>query len=255
MKSVWNGSITFALVNIPVKLYNVASSSKIKLVTLDKNGHKVIYKRWCKEENREVDWSEVQKGFEIKKGQYVVLSKEDLDKIKLKSTKEIEIQGFIDREQIDPVYIEKSYYVVPNGGEKAYNLFYKALQLTGKYGIGKVTIKEKERILAIRSYKNAIVAHALYYQTDINDPSAFSELYNLGEISQKEIELAKSLITKMSLEDFDITKFTDEYTQALKQLIKAKIEGKEFKIEEKEETKESGDLEKALEESIKMKSQ
>jgi DNA end-binding protein Ku len=255
MKSVWNGNITFALVSIPVKLYNVASPRKIKLVTLDKNGHKIYYKRWCKEENREVEWSEVQKGFELKKGQYIILTKEDLENIKLKSTKDIEILGFIDKELIDPVYIEKSYYVIPNGSEKAYNLFYRVLQLTGKYGIGKVVIKEKERILAIRAYKNAIVAHSLYYQTDINDPTTFSELYNLPEISQKEIELAKNLISKMSIEDFDINKFADQYTEALKELIKAKIEGKEFKIEEKVEKKESNDLEKALEESIKMKSQ
>lgn len=251
MKSIWEGSISFALVNIPVKLYNIKKTNEFKFVLLDKEGHKLIYKRWCPIENKEIEWKDVVKGFKIDKDKYVILTKEDLEKLKIKSLKTIDIIGFISREDIDSIYIDKSYYVVPEEqGIKAYFLLQKVLALSGKYALGKVTIRGKERIIILRAYKNLILGQTLLYKDEINEPN-FSVLVEEGKLSQKEIELASELVNKMSRE-IDIGELKDEYLENLKKLIEAKLKGEKFEVKEEQEEEEE-DLDKALEESLKQK--
>jgi len=253
MKSVWKGSIGFGLVNIPVKLYLAIREREIPLHSLCKNGHRIVYKRWCPVEDREVTWQELKKGFEISKDKYVVLDKEDLEKIKIPSTKTIEIKEFVDS-QIDPIYIEKSYYVVPDkNGERAYALLFQTLALANKVGIGKFTMKDKEHVVALRAYKKGLLLQTLYYESEIISMDLLAELEELPKPEKKELELAQMLVEKLSKEEFDISKFKDEYTEALKQLIQAKVAGKSYEIKAEKEVKKAKSLIESLTESLKQK--
>ncbi len=154
MKAIWKGSISFGLVNIPIKIYKATESKTLSFKTLDKEGHPIEYKRWCPICNREVDWKEIKKGFKVSKDKYVILEKEDFEKVKLRTTRTLEIEEFVDAEQIDPILIEKSYYIVPEEtGVKAYSLFVEALRVANKIAIGKVVIRNKEYLVVIRAYK------------------------------------------------------------------------------------------------------
>ena len=248
MKSIWNGSISFGLVNIPVKLYSAHIEREIVLHNLCKNGHKIEYKRWCPVEQREVEWEEIKKGFEIEKDKFVVLEKNDLEKIKLKSSKYITIDQFIDQNQIDPIEINKSYYLVPKEDEKAYYLFLKALQLNNKAAIGRLTMKNKEYVVAIRFYSNLLLLHTLYYKSEIIDTDKLITKANI-EISQEELNIANEIIKKMS-KDFDISKYKDEYSEALRELILSKAKGKEFVYNEQVQKVKEKDLLSSLKESL-----
>ncbi|MEM5802052.1 MAG: Ku protein [Candidatus Aenigmatarchaeota archaeon] len=232
-RSIWKGSISFGLVNIPIKVYPAAQSKQLSFHTLCKEGHPLEYKRWCPVERREVKWDEVKKGYKIG-DKYIILEKEDLKKIELKTTKTIDIVEFVDAPQIDPIYIEKSYYVVPEEtGVKAYSLFVEALSLQNKIAIGKVVMREKEYLVALRAYKKGLVMHVLHYLGEIKPIEELEELKNVVVVKGEELKLAQVLIEKLTEEKFDIGKFTDTYTEALKKLIKTKAEGKVFKIEER----------------------
>jgi DNA end-binding protein Ku len=233
-RSLWKGAISFGLVNIPVKIYTATEEREIAFNLLCKKGHKIEMKRWCPEENREVKWDEVKKGYKVAAEKYIAIEKEDLKKLALKTTKTIDVQEFIDLSQIDPILFEKSYYVVPEeNAEKAYSLFVEALRLTNKVAIGKVVFREKEHLVALRAYKKGIVMHLLHFATEIKPIEKLAELEKHVKVSAEELKLAEALIDKLAAEEFRLEKFHDEYTEALKRLIKAKLEGKEFAVEEK----------------------
>ena len=253
MKAIWKGAISFGLVNIPIKIYKAAESKTLSFKTLDKEGHPVEYKRWCPICKREIKWQEVKKGFKIAKDKYIVLEKKDFEKIKLKTTKSIEIEEFIEAEQIDPIYIEKSYYIVPEEtGIKAYSLFVEALRVTNKIAIGKVVIRNKEYLVAIRAYKKGLVMHILHYLQEIKPIEELPELKELVVVKDEELKLAQALIQKLAAKEFDLGKFRDAYTEALKKIIKAKVEGKAFEVEEKREVEEAKSLMEALKASVEL---
>ena len=256
-RAIWKGSISFGLVNIPVKIYSATQPRQIELHTVcSKCGTPLEYKRWCPKCQREVPWSEVDKGYKITKDKWVILKKSDLQKIKLPTTKTIEIKGFVDVNQIDPIFYEKAYYVVPDeAGVKAYSLFMEALRLANKAAIGKVVIRNKEYVVALRHFKKGIVMHVLFYTGEVRKIEDLPELKNLVVVSKEELELARLLIQKMTEKEFDPSKFKDKYTEALMQLIKAKAEGKaiEIKEEKKEEAKSLLEALKASVEEVKKK--
>src|ERR687891_2412406 len=186
--TIWTGSISFGLVNVPVKLYTTIDTSKdYSFNQLDKEGHRIQYKKWCPVEEREVAYSEIKKGYEIAKDQYVVVEKQDLEKIAVESTRTIDIKEFIDEQQLDPLFIEKSYYIAPDsavnkrGGkrkvrdssstsiqDKAYSLLVKVLHDLKKAAIGKGVLRgEKEHLVAIRAYQRGLVLHTLHYLSEI----------------------------------------------------------------------------------------
>ncbi|MCD6371437.1 MAG: Ku protein, partial [Candidatus Aenigmarchaeota archaeon] len=167
-KAIWKGMITFGLVTFPVKMYTAATDRVIEFKTLDKEGHPIKMKRWCPICNREVSWDEVKKGYPIGRDKYIIIEKSDLERIKLKTEKTIEIVEFVDYAEIDPIYIQKNYYLVPDkGGERAFSLFVEALRLTNKVAIGKVVLRNKEYLIAIRAYKKGLVLHILHYIDEI----------------------------------------------------------------------------------------
>lgn len=155
-RSFWKGSISFGLVNIPVKLYTTADNSKdFSFNQLDDKGHRIQQKKWCPVEDKEIPYSEIKKGYQISKNNYVVVEKEDLEKIKIKTTQSIDIKEFIDSKGFDPLLIEKSYYVAPEKKkksgviDKAYLLFAKVMSETNKIAIGKVVLKDREHLVAL----------------------------------------------------------------------------------------------------------
>jgi len=160
VRSIWKGSISFGLVNIPIQVFSATQREEYTSFNqLDDKGHRIKYKKWCPIEEREVPYSELKKGYEISKDNYIVLEKEDLEGIKLKTNNTIEVKEFIESEEFDPIFIEKNYYVGPDIGKKktagisskAYSLFVKILNETNKIAIGKVVLREKEHVIALRA--------------------------------------------------------------------------------------------------------
>ena len=197
-RTIWKGSISFGLVNIPVQVFVATQKDEFSSFNqLDEKGHKIKYKKWCPVEEREVPWSEIKKGYEITKNNYVILEKEDLENIKLKTTHTIEINEFIDSKDFDPLFIEKNYYIGPDAGitkkkkntspssSKAYSLFVKILNETNKVAIGKVVLRDKEHLVALRSYQRGLVMHQLKYLDEIKP---MDEVEGISSSQQPKVE-------------------------------------------------------------------
>ena len=276
-KSFWKGTISFGLVNIPVKLYATTDAKDFSFNQLDSKGHRIQHKRWCPVEDKEVRYSEIKKGYKISKDNYVVVEKEDLEKIKMKTTQTIDIKEFIDSKDFDPILIEKSYYVAPEKKkktgvvDKAYLLFAKVINETNKIAIGKVVLRDREHLVALRAYQRGIVMHQLHYIDEITPvdeieeisvaASANSSSSEQPPIDNKEISLGKTLVQNLTSKQFDISQYSDEYTKQLEQLINAKVSsgGKKTPsttttFEDQEEDSSGKNLLEALKASIKQKS-
>ncbi|HDD04929.1 MAG TPA: Ku protein [Candidatus Aenigmarchaeota archaeon] len=247
MRAIWKGSISFGLVSIPVKLYTATEPRLISLKELCPYCHSPLkHKRWCPKCEKEIAWEEVVRGFEIAKDQYVLISKKELDAIKLKSTKRIEIVGFVD-EDIEPIYLEKHYYLSPEeGGERAFSLLVKAMEELNKIAIGKVVMKNKEYVVALTPYKGGLLLSTLHYAYEIRGMPEVEEV----KVSKEELELAKELIRKMSMK-LDMSKFKDEYAEAFKEMIKKKLKGEKIEVKVEEREAKAKSLVDALKRSLK----
>ena len=253
----WKGSISFGLVNIPVGVYLATKNAEFSFNQLCTNGHRIRYKKWCPAEEREVSYSEIKKGYEIAKDQYVVIEKKDLEAIKLKSTNTIDIKEFVDEKELDPIMIEKSYFIAPDNknikNDKAYSLLVKVLTETKKIALGKIVFRDKEHIAAIRPYQRVIVMHLLHYLDDIKPVDEISELKDLqrAAIDSKELSLGKLLVENLSSDELDLSKYSDTYAKELEKLIESKVKGRMVVAEpqrvKREETK---DLVAALKASL-----
>jgi DNA end-binding protein Ku len=276
-RSIWKGSISFGLVNIPIKLYTTTdNNNEFSFNQLDKEGHRIQYKKWCPIEEREIPYSEIRKGYEISKDKYVLVEKEDLEKIKAKTTKTIDIKEFIDTKEFDPILVEKSYYVAPDNGSggghknsksktknissasnKAYNLFVSTIRETDKIAIGKVVLKDREHLVALRSYQKGLIMHQLMYQEEIKPidevegmPGSENSIPT-SAIDEREIELGKLLVDNLTNKEFDASQYSDDYAKQLENLISAKSQGKVYTFEETMEKNDVGDnLLEALKASV-----
>ena len=276
-RSIWKGSISFGLVNIPIKLYTTTdNNNEFSFNQLDKEGHRIQYKKWCPIEEREIPYSEIRKGYEISKDKYVLVEKEDLEKIKAKTTKTIDIKEFIDTKEFDPILVEKSYYVAPDNGSggghknsksktknissasnKAYNLFVSTIRETDKIAIGKVVLKDREHLVALRSYQKGLIMHQLMYQEEIKPidevegmPGSENSIPT-SAIDEREIELGKLLVDNLTNKEFDASQYSDDYAKQLENLISAKSQGKVYTFEETAEKNDVGDnLLEALKASV-----
>ena len=262
-RSIWKGSISFGLVNIPIQVFSATQKEDYTSFNqLCENGHKIKYKKWCPVEEREVQWSEIKKGYEIAKNQYVVIEKEDIEKIKLKTTNTVEVKEFIDSEDFDPIFIEKNYYVGPDPGKKksetsskAYSLFVKILNETKKIAIGKVVLRDKEQLVALRAYQRGLVMHQLKYLDEIRPMDEIGGLDSSQKIDAKELSLGKSLVENLTTEKFDPGQYSDAYAKELEKLIEAKSKGQEVTSGTEEEgAEETTDILEALKASLKVKS-
>ena len=271
-RSIWKGAISFGLVNIPIQVFSAEQKEEYTSFNqLCKKGHKIKYKKWYPVEEREIPWSEIKKGYGITKNNYVVLEKEEIENIKLKTTNTIEIKEFINSEELDPLFIEKSYYVGPDTGKKkkrsdnnnnttntipakAYSLFVKILNETNKIAIGKVVLKEKEHLVGLRAYQRGLVMHQLRYLDEIRPMDEISNLDILQKVDSKELSLGKTLVENLTTEKFDPSQYSDTYAKELEKLTEAKSTGQEIvPKQEEEEPEETTDIIEALKASLQVK--
>ena len=261
-RAIWKGSISFGLVNIPIQVFSATQNEDYTSFSqLCDKGHKIRYKKWCPVEEREVQWSEIKKGHEITKNNYIVIEKEDLDRIKLKTNNTIEVKEFIKSEDFDPIFVEKNYYVGPDPGKKkteasirAYSLLVKILNETNKVAIGKVVLREKEHLIALRAYQRGLVMHQLRYLDEIRPMDEIGNLDSLQKVDSKEISLGKTLVENLTTEKFDPGQYSDSYAKELEKLIEAKSKGLDVTSKEEEEkVEETTDILEALKASLKVK--
>ncbi len=223
--SVWTGHLTFGLVSFPVRLFSAARSETVSFNLLHKDDHSRIKQvTFCQAEDKPVARNELVKGYEYEKGQYVVIEDEDIKKVAPKTAKVMEILEFVKADQVDPIYLESSYYVAPDeGGEKPYALLYEALRKSQYYGVAKVAMHNREHIIILRPGSKGILSHTMYYQDEIRQVEEFRTDTSL--VKEKELDMAKMLISSLEA-DFEPQKYHDEYRENLQKMIEAKIEGK-----------------------------
>ncbi|MFC4404139.1 Ku protein [Gracilibacillus xinjiangensis] len=253
MHTMWKGTISFGLVNIPVKLHSATENKDIPLRNLHKECHSPVkYEKVCPVCDKEVANDDIVKGFEYTKNKFVILEDDDLEAIRDENEeKAVEIVDFVKLEEIDPIYFDKSYYLSPNdGGTKGYVLLREALHETGKIGLAKITIRSKEHLAVVRMYQNTLVMETIHFPDEVRN---FQEVPNVPEetkIVEKELDTAKLLIDQLTTE-FDPEKYTDDYRTALLDLIEQKRKGEEVSTA-KEPKKHDNvtDLMEALEKSL-----
>ncbi|MGG3735560.1 Ku protein [Heyndrickxia coagulans] len=253
MHTMWKGTISFGLVNIPIKLHAATEDKDIKLRSLHKKCHSPIrYEKVCPVCEEELDAKEIVKGYEIAKGKFVVLEEEELEELR-KQTEEkaVEIMDFLDMREIDPVYFNRSYYMSPNeGGVKAYGLLRKALTESEKVGLARIVMRSKEQLAVIRVYENTLLMETIHYPDEVRKASDVPNVPQDDEVSKKEIETAILLIDQLTT-SFEPEKYTDEYRSNLMALIESKRTGKKLvtaKVKEPENN--VTDLMAALQASI-----
>jgi len=225
--TVWSGHLTFGLVSMPVQLVTAARRKSVDLDLLHSKDHSRIRQvLYCRAEDKPLERSDVVKGFEYAKDKYVVLDASELAKIKPKSAKMMEILEFVDAAEVDPVYFDTSYYLLPDeGGDKPYMLLYLAMHNTNYYALAKATMHEREYTLVIRCGAHGLIVHTMYYADELREQKAFQK--EPGVVAQKELTLAKALIENLA-SPFEPKKYSDAYRAQLEQLIQAKIKGKKF---------------------------
>jgi DNA end-binding protein Ku len=227
MRPIWNGSISFGLVNIPVRMYSgVNPREGIDLDMLHKDDHAPIrYARICRKDGEEIPWNDIVKGYEYREGDYVVLTKKELESLDEKKTQTIDIQQFVEAEDVDIRYYEKPYYLEPvKGGEKAYALLHAALEQSAKLGLATFVLHEREHVAVIKPVGRALVLNQMRYPTDLREPGELN-LPAGKEVAAKEIDMALKLI-RQETKPFIAEDLRDTYTEELEELIKAKTKGK-----------------------------
>jgi DNA end-binding protein Ku len=255
-RSIWKGSISFGLVNIPIKLYSAAEDKAFSFNQLCQNAHRIQYKRWCPIEDREVSYEEVQKGYEIAKDNYVLIQKQELESIKLKTTKTVDIKEFVDAKELDPIFVQKSYYVAPDSKtpDKAYLLLVNILKNTNKVAIGKVVLREREQLVALRAFQRGIIMHILHYLEEIRPMDEINEISATAtskvKLGEQEVALGKILVEQLGSERFDISNYSDAYAKELERLIEAKSQGKLHVVKDEEPKETTKDLLEALKASV-----
>src|SRR5712671_5035221 len=256
MASIWTGALSFGLVNIPVSLASaVRAAEKTSFRMLHKEDLTPIkYERVCPRDEEVVPWNEIVKGYEYSKGKYVVVTPEELAKVKTPSSKAVEMMDFVKSDEIDSRYFDTPYYLVPQkGGEKAYALLREALQRTDMVGIGKLTLRQKEHLVAVRPVGDALVLELMRFENELVEPEEL-RFPDTGQqnVRPQELEMAEQLIGNLA-EPFDPSKYHDEYEEKLQALLKAKLKGKKLPDDESDEKPEKTkviDLVARLQESL-----
>jgi DNA end-binding protein Ku len=253
---MWRGGISFGLVNIPIGVYVATEGREFSFNQLCDKAHRIRYKKWCPVEEREVAYSEIKKGYEISQDNYVVIDKPDLDRIKLKTTGTIDVKEFVDEKELDPLLIERTYYVAPdnkkNQNDKAYSLLVKVLTETKKVAVAKVVLKDKEHLVVLRPYQRALVMHLLHYLDEIRPVDEIDALKDIqrANVDSKELSLGKLLVENLTSEHLDLSKYSDAYTEELEKLIDAKSKGKTVIGKPVEKVEQTKDLVAALKASL-----
>jgi DNA end-binding protein Ku len=248
-RAFWKGAINFGLVVIPVKMYVATKSEKPSFHMLHKKDlTRVKQVLYCPKDNEYLSYEDTVRGYEYAKGQYVILTDSDFENVPVKTKHTIDVLSFVEAREIDPIYYYDAHFLEPEEiGARPYSLFRQALLDTGRVGIAKAAFQKQEHLCCIRPNERILVLHTLHYRHEVRSSDELSVPEE--ELKQEEIKMAKSLINEMAVE-FKPEQYKDDYKNALKKLIEAKLGGKEVVTPEKPEAEEAADLLEALRQSI-----
>jgi DNA end-binding protein Ku len=247
---MWKGAISFGLVTIPVAVYPATEEKTLRFNQLhDEDMGRIRQKRVCEKDGEIVDYEHIVKGYEYEKDRYVVLTDDDFDSVPVESSRAIDIQQFVDLDEIDPMMFKKSYYLAPEEtGAKAYALLREAMTHDNKVGIAKVSFRDKEHLAALRFRDDAFVLETMYWPDEIREADFGGVNVDL-KVRAQELEMARQLIDGLTAE-WNPEEYTDEYRQALMKIVEAKINGEEIELVEVEPTAKVVDLMEALKASV-----
>ncbi|HEY6654543.1 MAG TPA: Ku protein [Solirubrobacterales bacterium] len=256
-RAIWSGSISFGLLNVPVRLYSAVSKQTVRFRELrEGDGSRVKHKRVAESDGKEVPYEKIVKGYEYAPDQYVVLSRDELSELEPQRSRAIEIQDFVDLDEIDPIYFEQPYYLGPDkGAERAYALLVQAMRDARKVAVARFVLRNKEHLAAIRPMDDVLTLTTMRFHDEVSSPQDLDgEVFEEAKPKKpekRELEMAKQLIESLT-SDFDPDKYRDEYREELLDLLERKAEGKEVVSAPTEEPKptKAPDLMAALEESL-----
>jgi DNA end-binding protein Ku len=224
MRAIWKGAISFGLVNIPIALYPATRSETVKFRLLrEKDLSPVNYKRVAEADGKEVPWDQIVKGYEYEKGKFVVLKDEDFQRVDIEATQTVDIERFVQLEEVNPVFFHKPYYMEPQkGGDKAYVLLREALKDSGKIAIAKVVIKTRQHLAAVKPQGDGLMLELMHFADELIDVSEF-KVPAAKSVGKKELKMAEALVNSMS-DKWKPEDFVDEYRDALEKVIEEKVE-------------------------------
>ena len=251
-RSIWTGAISFGLVNVPVKLYSAVSKKSVRFHQLhESDGVRIQQKRVCPADGEEVPYEDIVKGYEISPDRYVVITPDELEAVEPRKTKTIDIEDFVDLDEIDPLYYDHPYYLLPGqGAQKPYKLLVTAMKEANKVAIARVVIRSKEQLVAIRPVGEIMAMASMNFADEVVSPDAFDEAPGEDvETSKREVEMAQQLIDSLTTE-FQPEKYHDTYRERVLEMIEAKAEGQEIAVQPSDEPEPVPDLMAALEASL-----
>ncbi|MBE2219001.1 MAG: Ku protein [Ignavibacteria bacterium] len=254
MKALWKGSISFGLVNIPVKLYSASQSHSLDLDMLRKGDHcQVRFARVCRDDGKEIPYQDIVKGYKYNEGDYVVLTDKDFESANVEKTHTIDIFHFVNEKEVDSVYFEKPYYLEPEkSGTKSYALLREAIKQTKKAGLGRLVLKNREHIGLLRLYDNVIVFNQIRFFDELRETTEI-KVPGASQVNKKEVEMAVSLVKQLSSK-FNPKAYKDTYTDELKKIITKKAKGQKVTPKGKEpKASSASNLMKLLKQSMKSK--
>ena len=250
-RSIWNGTISFGLMTVPVKLHTATESKTVSFreVHIDDGAH-IEHRRFCSKEDKEIPYKQIVKGYEVSDGKFVVLEKDEIAAAAGDGTHRIDVEHFVDAGAIDPIFFAKTYYLgAGDDGGQAYRLLHDALEKTGRAGIGRFTFHDREYLTAVRARDGVLVLHTLRFADELV-PGSDIEVPEPGRgPGEKEVKMAARLVDTLHT-DFDPTDYDDEYREAVLAVIERKRKGEEIVPEDEPDTDDSADLMAALEASL-----
>jgi DNA end-binding protein Ku len=252
MRSIWRGAISFGMVSIPVKLYSATEQKDVRFRLLHKtDGAPIKEKRVCTADGKEVEWEDLVRGYEVGKGEYVILDPEEIDEAKPESATTIEIGDFVKLTEIDPIYFEKSYFLEPTDvGAKPFTLLKRALEETGRTAVARVVIRTKERLATIRPYDDTLILETMFWPDEIRSTGSLDVPEgDEARVRAKELDMARSLVENLS-DRFKPEEYRDEYRVALEELIARKLKGEQRSAKRRKPEPKVTDLMDALKQSV-----
>jgi DNA end-binding protein Ku len=253
---MWMGTLNFGLVSMPVKLYSAVTNKSVHFNQLHgADNARIQQKRVCSADGEEVPYEEIVKGYELAPERYVVIEDAELQALAPEATRTIEIEDFVEIDEIDRIYFDQPYYIVPNrGGARSYKLLLQAMRDTGKVAIARVVLRSRERLVAVHPHEDVLMMTTLTYADEVNPTSGLRELGGEEEsaaVGERELDVARRLVQSLA-EPFDITRYRDTYREAVLDLIDRKASGEEIVVEPRPavETLQSPDLMGALQASL-----
>jgi DNA end-binding protein Ku len=224
MRAIWKGSISFGLVNIPIALHTATKTEDLKFRLLRAKDHSPVnYKRVAEADGKEVPWDQIVKGYEYEKEKFVIIKEEDFKRVDIEATQTVEIMGFVELDEVNPVFFHKPYYMEPQkGGDHAYVLLREALKESGKIGIAKVVIKTRQHLAAVKPQGEGLMLELMHFAKELKDVEDFKRP-KAAKLAKKELDMAKALIDSMT-EKWKPEAYKDEYREALEQMIEDKVE-------------------------------